>query len=1684
MCRSHAAIIVSTIVALAQTSAWAVPPGTEIVNTATGTYGSGGVAGLVAVSNEVTVTVAHTPTLCALDMLVCAASNPSAESLPVPPTFWSTTGDEDGPFALSPVPWNPCSNEPIDLTEPVPLVPTGFFNCQESVFVRVTDGDENRDPLVVETVLLTAGSASTGDRELLRLTEIAADAGVFVGYVRLTHASGGGREHDGLLSVGGSGSIYVSYEDPTDPTDAATTMVPVDPSGHVFDSRTGMPLDGAVVTLVDADTESPATVYSYDGESLFPATLITGGQVTDSGGVIHELSSGEFRFPSVLPGRYRLAVSPPQGYDASSTVPTEELPEMQTPGHGPVIIEEPGSRGEPFVIVDRPGFCMDYPVDPVTTDAESLFLTKSATRSAVSVGDFLRYDLSLANLTSGELGGVILEDLLPLGFRYQAGSATVVGQSAPDPAISRDGRTLMFELGQLSGGEIATVGYVVEVAAGAKPGAAVNSASAEAAGLVTSNTAVATVEVREDLFRSRGVIVGRVTEPGGLSGDAPGYGATSDRGVAGVRIYLEDGTSVVTDRRGMYHFEGVPAGSHVVQLDLESLPAGYDASPEKQSSRFAGRACSQFLDLAGGALGRADFRVEALSTRDGSVPGADHSLASVDADYSPTSGDTGESNDPSDDDHDESPPETLTPGLEWVSPEPGQHPHIPSVRLEVKHDPAHRLSLSMNGNEVSRRAFDGTVESADGTVAVTRWSGVDLDEGDTRFVVTAVDGHGAKVGTIERTVHYSGPPVHAELIPGESLAIADGRSAPTLAVRLTDRDGHPARTGVLGTLSVDPPYAPLRDRESPERERPAGVSGNDATFTIEDRGMAFVRLEPTSTSGEVVLRFHLENGEHELRAWLRPEERDWILVGLAEGTLGYRTVAGHAEALNHEEEDDYYEEGRVVFFARGMVPGRCLLTLSYDSERSEGDEALFRTVDPDAYYTLYGDATEQTADAPSTGKLYVRLEREQFYALHGDYVTGLTVTELSRYSRAVNGFKSGIDTERVGLTVFASETNRAFVRDEIRGDGTSGLYRLSRRCVAMNSESVSIETRDRLGSNDVLTTRVMTRHRDYDIDYGNGTLFFMELIPSRDAGLNPVYVVVDYESDEARDRSWIYGGRAAVRFLDRAVEVGSTYVSERHGNRDDSLVGADATVDFGRNTTLVAEFARSEKHVDLEPVGADAYLVELRHRSGRLDGRAYARKLGTGFGLGHQNAAEAGTRKLGIEVSHRFTEMLRLSGQAYRRYDLTSDARRDVGEADVHLSRGRGTLRAGFRHAEDALESGAKRASQQLTTGGSYRVLGERMLLRVDREQSLPGMNANPDFPTRTTAGADYRLAIPLTLFAEHELSEDNERTSARTRAGAKARPWSGGQVDASLGRHYVERADRIFANLGVRQTWRLRENWNVDVGLEDSRTLSGTDSVSADPAGLGGPNDGGDFTAMSLGVAYHGTGASWNSRVEHRSSSREDRLGVVAGVHGEPARGLGMSLSARILTSSPADLPDHTDACLRLGLALRPERSTLALLCRIDLILEEDVGEDPDCDSGRVVGNASANWSPGDGYEVSAQYGARYTLTDIDGVSHDGYTDLVGLELRKGVGERWDVGVRGSTLHSWNSRQFDYYAAASVGYNIVDNAWLGVGYSFTGFEDQDFAESGHSERGPFVRLRIKFDQETARDLAGLLARF
>jgi hypothetical protein len=102
--------------------------------------------------------------------------------------------------------------------------------------------------------------------------------------------------------------------------------------------------------------------------------------------------------------------------------------------------------------------------------------------------------------------------------------------------------------------------------------------------------------------------------------------------------------------------------------------------------------------------------------------------------------------------------------------------------------------------------------------------------------------------------------------------------------------------------------------------------------------------------------------------------------------------------------------------------------------------------------------------------------------------------------------------------------------------------------------------------------------------------------------------------------------------------------------------------------------------------------------------------------------------------------------------------------------------------------------------------------------------------------------------------------------------------------------------------------------------------------------------------------------------------------------------------------------------------------------------------------------------------------LETIDGRDYSGFTDLIGVEGRYDLTKAWDVGLRGSVLHSWNFGQLSYSAGPSVGYNVVKNAWISLGYNVAGFTDKDFSAADYTAQGPFIRFRFKFDQNSVRE--------
>ncbi|MCC2637430.1 MAG: conserved repeat domain [Moraxellaceae bacterium] len=2049
---------------------------------------------------------------------------------------------------------------PISLAAPVEVKPTRVYHTGEPVFITLADANRNTDAAVREFIDVVV-TTTTGDREVLRMQETGPDTGVFAAVIQSVDPDQPNSQNNGKLSLATNTRITVNYQDPFYLTDISASAALVDPFGIVFDSSTGQPLDGATVTMRTAGG-ALATVYGDDGVSLFPATVVTGGSVSDSGGTLYNLPTGGFRFPFVSPGDYYFEVVPPVGYGAPSVVPTAMLPDNPATSSPYAIVA--GSRGDVFTVVPGPALNIDFPVDPA---AGGLFLRKQVSRADASAGDFLQYRLTLQNLVAGTAVAASVVDVLPFGLRYESGSLRVNGVAVANPQVSADGRTLTISLGNIPTATSLDITYVAQVGPGTPVGDAVNRARASAnAGGLSSNAASVAVRIREALMSGQATLIGRVFE-----GDCS-TPWDQLKGVPNTRIMLEDGTYTVTDKDGQYHFKGVKPGTHVVQLDVDSLPNGLEPVSCLENTRFAGRNFSQFVDVKGGALWRADFHTRArrgsigirmestLATRetatvpplaleigqsnskvrdytvraefdscrdtlkpegeadvealaeelsgadiqrielvgstddqrlsarcqklfrdnyalsdarartvgdrlaaalflrpdqvvsvgkgpdnplasnkteegrarnrrtelkvflnkaetptqagenaavrkstdvagmshrielDGSTPvskmkvtavipegtaykrgsaridgqpaddpvlgdgvlifpvgagstpgwkqviefdsyplqpmtdapvsqtrqftlrarfdscsaslhkdgreavdnlvaelqrqgrverielighgdsqtlsaacrqryadlvalsqaraqaaatlvatalglspqqvdargrGAQDPIAGNDSAagrarnrrievtvrFAPdlgaiTQGDTApvacpnrpytfkatagfvgpdnkrtqtpvvenrlacpdaaapaESAQPAADRADstrrvvdvtefarirELPAEfkerqkareaivddvTAAGGkddwfadpasdIAWLFPTPAFNPRAPSSRVVIRHLPGQVVTLrDGQGRAVDALNFEGTRLSPDRRRAVSVWRAIPLATGRNEFVAEVRDSEGAAVGELRQGVHFSGMPVRAELVPGQSVLLADGIHRPVLAVRFLDRDDRPVRAGISGPLRLSAPYRSWQEVQQEQERQIAGRQRFEPQYLVEgDEGIAYIELAPTTESGAARLEFSFRPDENltrrqELRAWLEPQARDWVVVGFAEGTLGYNTLRDNTQALAGQVEEGGYSDGQVSLYAKGRVLGKWLLTMAYDSDKSRDRQSLLGVIDPQQFYTLYGDGTEQRYDAPSQDKLYLKLERGQFYALFGDYETGLNQTQLSRYSRSLNGFKAENAGGPVVFTAFAAETPQNFARNEIQGNGTSGLYRLTLRNIVLNSEKIRIETRNRLHSEQIVESRALTRHIDYDIDYANGTLFFRQPVPSRDTAFNPVFIVAEYETLGVAQDELNAGGRLGVNLREGKVQAGVTAIRDESNLSRSDLAGADLKLQVGAGTELRVEVAQTRGQVaTLSPEGL-AWLSELEHHSGRYDALVYARRQETGFGLNQQNGSESGQQKVGADGQVRFGKNWSALGQLYQQENLGSDTTRDAASTRLQYKTDKGGASIGAQVVNDRADTGALAGqdfrSEQLTASANRYFLNQKLELSAQAESALGGNSASVDYPERYLAGASYALTPKVRLLAGQEFTDGDTFDTSTTRVGFQATPWQGATLDSTVNQSQMsEYGPRTFGLFGLSQGIMLNEHWSADLSVDSSQTLgeSGRRPVVVNPAypvapggSLAGPGLTEDFVAVSTGATYRAPLWSWNGRAEDRNGETSDRYGLVSNFLRQAQAGVAFGSSAQLFRSEQSTGSDGWLGSLDLSWAWRPLGVQWSVLDRLEVRYEEiDNGTGitgsglfgnnslvaRNASSRRIINNFALNrvsreWTQADRegnlfrrYERnqwSLYYGAKYALDSFDGVEYDGYTDLLGFEVRHDLRPWLDIGLQASSLNAWEQGAHAYSFGPMVGASPVTNGWITLGWNLRGFSDSDFDAARYTAQGPYLQLRFKFDQNT-----------
>lgn len=139
-------------------------------------------------------------------------------------------------------------------------------------------------------------------------------------------------------------------------------------------------------------------------------------------------------------------------------------------------------------------------------------------------------------------------------------------------------------------------------------------------------------------------------------------------------------------------------------------------------------------------------------------------------------------------------------------------------------------------------------------------------------------------------------------------------------------------------------------------------------------------------------------------------------VGLADVTLSQNKISGSGAAFANDTryQDDVISDGRLAFYGKAKYAGKYLITAQADTTERDLErlfdgftqadpQDIFRRLDPDLYYPVYGDDSNTYRDVDTMGRFYLRVDWDKNQALWGNYSTGITGTEFAQYQRSLYG---------------------------------------------------------------------------------------------------------------------------------------------------------------------------------------------------------------------------------------------------------------------------------------------------------------------------------------------------------------------------------------------------------------------------------------------------------------------------------------------------------------------------------------------------------------------------------------------------------------------------------------------------------------------------------------------------------
>ncbi len=488
--------------------------------------------------------------------------------------------------------------------------------------------------------------------------------------------------------------------------------------------------------------------------------------------------------------------------------------------------------------------------------------------------------------------------------------------------------------------------------------------------------------------------------------------------------------------------------------------------------------------------------------------------------------------------------------------------------------------------------------------------GVGLVPGPNDVVLTPLGANGARFAPLRAVVYGRGPivSVSANLV---GTLVANGRTARTLRVVGIDRWGHPAMSGAalhvtvrsgdirIGSSAADSVRlaagvvpqsnaAPLATPEISSSAPPSGfangtpqtpgVPSQDDIRVITDLdGATEIPIVPGLRAGEALLRIAYDDdaNETDMHVQVRPYLRAPTVTGVVTGGIG--AVPGDPGTQSTAEYEANARRGLIALYASGQISEKAAATVAYDTAGNLDENGSYGSFDEDPNerpYLTYGDSSQRRDDALSTNHLYARIDQGASSIGYGEFVANTgedSPGSLGGFDELVNGAHGVYATPGVKIQAFRATAGVAYGRQIIAPSGLASLAYDLHPNIVVGSDNLTLVVIDRHAGY-IVSETALTRNVDYVIDYGSGTIRFINPPLAFDPSFNPQQILVQYEYQGANG-AVATGGSARAKI--GAVTVGAGYANDATGSGDVALFGQNASAPIPGGTLRVERLSTS-----------------------------------------------------------------------------------------------------------------------------------------------------------------------------------------------------------------------------------------------------------------------------------------------------------------------------------------------------------------------------------------------------------------------------------------------------------------------------------------------------------------------------